>query len=130
MKLSTICESKYSLYASLMRLRPEMVNAAQNVYSNWEQDEFDGGGICDEISSAIGEVLSNNGIDTTEGGHDGDDHSYLVAYDNNESYIVDIPHHIYEQGDGYSWTKIQGVNFDIDSIEISQTDRPDWIESV
>jgi hypothetical protein len=112
-----------------MRLRPEMVSAAQNVYNDWEQDEFDSGGICDEISSAIGEVLSSNGIDSTEGGHAGDDHSYLVAYDNDESYIVDVPHHIYEQGGGYNWTKIQGVNFDINSIVISQTDRPDWIDN-
>jgi hypothetical protein len=128
MKLSTICEARYSLYASLMRLRPEIIKVVQSIYDEWEQEEFDSGGICDEISSAIGGVLTSNGIECTEGGHDGDDHSYLIAYDDNESYVVDIPYHIYEQGGGYNWTKVQGVNFDIDNIEISPTDRPDWID--
>jgi hypothetical protein len=126
MQLSSITGGS-SLYKRLMAIRPHIAAAAQEVYDLWEQDEFDSGGICDEISSAINTVINSAGIDATEGGHDGDDHSYMVAYDNITAFIVDIPYDTYEIGGGYSWEKIPDVVFTPDDIIIAPTQRPDWV---
>lgn len=103
-----------------------MAKAAQPIYDDWADDEF-AGGICDEISNAIGDVLSAAGIDWTEGGHEGDDHSYAVAYNDTEAYVVDIPYRCYETGGGYSWQKIPDVTFDANDVTIEECPRPDWI---
>jgi hypothetical protein len=72
--------SKFSqttgLLQSLLALRPQMAQAAQDVYNSWEQDadgldvDVGGGGICDEISQAMSSVIVSNipGVDITEGG--------------------------------------------------------------
>ena len=122
------------LLQTLERLRPAFAAAAQSVYDTWELDEegldpeLGAGGICDSIADAIGHVLVQNGVDYTDGGHDGDDHAYLVAYNSDESYVVDIPCHIYEQGGGYSWTKVPDVQFEPSDVTIVRVDRPDWID--
>jgi hypothetical protein len=123
MKISLINES-HDLRKRLVVLRPSMVSAAQLIYDEWDEEE---GGICDMISSAFADIMSQNGIESTEGGHEGDDHSYMIAYDDDESYAVDIDHTMYEIGGGYSWTKIPNVVFDVDDIIISRVYRPDWI---
>jgi hypothetical protein len=119
--------SNNMLGKKLMSLRPQLVAAAQEVYDNWEADEFDSGGICDQISAAMSTILADHNIESTEGGHEGDDHSFIVAYDEHDSFVVDIEPYTYEQGGGYSWEKIQGVTFEPNDILIYETDRPDWI---
>lgn len=134
MKLDVISDDNVDLKTRLNRLRLSLAKAAQSVYDEWEQNddkidiEFGVGGICDAISNKIGDVLSNFGIDYTEGGHDGDDHSWLIAYDDFSAYIVDIPADVYEIGGGMRWIKIPDVVFSPDSINIVKTDRPDWID--
>jgi hypothetical protein len=131
MRLSLICERPTLLYTALLRLRPQMAVAAQAVYDDWnptdEHDEYGGGGICDSISNAIAGVLMNAGIDATEGGHDGDDHAFTIAYDDVEAYCVDIPPHLYEMGGGYNWQKIDGVHFNAADVYVSECPRPDWV---
>jgi len=109
----------------LESLRPEFCIAAQEVYDDWDQ-EMNYGGICDEIEQAISGVLGMHGIDSTLGGQDGDDHAYTVAFNDSESYIIDIPYHIYEHGSGFAWSKIEGVQFIPDHIEIYQIDHQEW----
>lgn len=135
MKLATIVEGVQNLAARLNELRPAMAAAAQAIYDAWdpEYDEFGdaevgGGGICDQIAQAIGEILTDANIDYTEGGHEGDDHAYLIAYDDQNSYLVDIPYSHYESGGGMSWTRHPDVTFTPDMIEIHETHRPDWID--
>lgn len=129
--MESVCiaeESSGILFKRLQRLVPQLLAAAQQVYDEWERiDEFDEGGICDLVSSALSGVLSQHGIDSTEGGHDGDNHSYIIAYDDADSFIVDVDPDIYEVGSGYSWTKIPNVVFDESNLIIEPTDRPDWI---
>lgn len=127
---STIFENINQLYNKLLKLQPRFAMAAQRIYNEWtpEEDDFAGGGICDEIADAISSICADNGIDTTYGGHDGDDHAYIIAYDDQETYVVDIPHHIYEYGGGYSWTKRNGVQFDAADVVIAEVDRPDWVD--
>lgn len=116
---------------ALIKLRPQMAAAAQNVYDEWEPDEegddvFGGGGICDAISGAIaGVIVSHMDANTAEGGQDGDDHAWTIAYSPTEAsevYGVDIHPYVYERGSGYSWTKIPGVRFDADDVEIFPVD--------
>jgi len=120
-----------SLHDRIRQLTPAMAKAAQAVYDAWNQDEdgmdeeFGGGGACDEIASEIASILAHAGIDTTEGGQDGDDHAYLYAYDDREAFEVDIPPHVYERGSGYSWTKIPGVVFEADDVQITPVKRAD-----
>lgn len=131
MRLKHIIENRSKLYNILLRLRPQLAASAQIIYDGWapgDDDEFSGGGICDAISNAFGEVLSNFNIDYTEGGYDGDDHSYLIAYNDQEAYVVDIPPEVYESGGGYNWSKIHDVQFSTEDVVIAPTDRPDWVD--
>lgn len=129
-----VTEAIVSLERQLMMLRPEIAKAAQAVYDQWETDDEEldpvvgGGGICDEIAQAIGEVLLLHDIDYTDGGHDGDDHAYLIAYDNESAYVVDIAPQNYESGGGMVWTKIPNITFTPEMVEVIETYRPDWID--
>lgn len=122
------------LYQQLMALRPQMAFAAQKIYNEWEQNEegmdaeLGGGGICDEVSNAISDVVYRNlrNAEITEGGHEGDDHSWLIVHNQQEAYGVDISCHIYERGGGYSWQKLQGVHFSPDDISIWEVPHPGW----
>lgn len=89
--------------------------------ANSKYDEWDGefGGICDQIAESISSILSDVGIDTVEGGHDGDDHAWVLARIGSKVYIVDIPPHIYERGGGYNWQKIPDVKFQAGDVQIS-----------
>lgn len=123
MRLYLICESR--LVEKLNALRPQLAAAAQQVYDLWDDS---GQGICDSITEAWQNLLAAANIDHTIGGQEGDDHSYLVAYDDAHSYVVDIPPHFYETGGGYSWSKIPDITFSPNDITIAATWRPDWID--
>lgn len=117
---------KISLYDELTGLKNNMAKAAQNAYNEWEQDEsgqdeiFGGGGICDDISMKLAEVIADNilNVNLTEGGQQGDEHMWLIAHRDNEVYGVDIPPSIYEIGGGYVWDKIPDVIFSPEHINI------------
>lgn len=132
MKLRQINENRVRLYSLLLQLRPQLAAAAQTVYDSWEPEdeynEFGSGGICDAIANSFGDILSHHGIDYTEGGHDGDDHAYLIAYNDKEAYVIDIPYSTYETGGGYSWSKVNDVQFSPDDVTIAEVDRPDWVD--
>ena len=107
--------------SELMSLRPEITRVAQEIYDEWElDDEWGRGGICDEIADAIAGVVASNieDIEIEEGGHEGDDHAYIIADKDGEKYIIDLPHHLYEAGGGYAWKKIQNVKFQEDDVVI------------
>jgi len=105
--------------------------AAQKVYDEWAPDEegydevFGGGGICDEISKEITSVIATHiECNVYEGGHEGDDHAYLVVQTQNESYIVDIHQSVYESGGGYSWCKTPDVEIKPSDITITLNPHP------
>jgi hypothetical protein len=114
------------LKMELQQLRRKMAAAAQKVYDRWEQDEeghdeeFGTGGICDEIATAISNVIQDQaiGADIFEGGHEGDDHNWVIVQDGDEAYGVDIPPAIYEYGGGYNWTKREDVTFEPSHVVI------------
>jgi 2'-5' RNA ligase/GNAT superfamily N-acetyltransferase len=127
-------EGAKSLQAQLMALRPQMAQVAQGIYDDWDSGgyrsseggdiEFGEGGICDSIAREIGGIIASKirDVEVTDGGQDGDDHAWTIAYRGKEVYGIDIPHTLYERGGGYSWTKVPGVTFSADDVEIFPLD--------
>jgi hypothetical protein len=112
-------------------LLPQLAQAAQQVYDQWEQDEegidpeLGGGGICQDIAEAMSHVLNIAGIDATtiDNGGMGDQHVWILAKFREGVVEVDIPPEIYERGGGYNWTKIPGIVFTPQHIHYSILDR-------
>lgn len=106
----------------LMALRSEIVIQAQQIYDDWELDNdvYGGGGICDRIAEEIGGIISMSipDVEVEEGGQEGDDHNWVMVRKGNEIYGVDIPYWIYERGGGYSWTKIPGIKFNTNNVDV------------
>jgi transcriptional regulator with XRE-family HTH domain len=96
------------LCARIGMLRARLAGAANEAIAEFE---WSGGGACDVVADALASVLAGAGIDTLEGGHDGDDHAWLIAYDGaaREACGVDVPASIYERGGGYSWQRLEGT---------------------
>lgn len=123
-----------SLLDDLERLRPELAAAAQAVVDEWQPDEegvdedYGGGGVCDDVASAMSEVIGAlDGVEITEGGHDGDDHAWLIVYDAKDAFSVDVPPGVYETGGGYRWEKIDGAQISADDVVISPVRRSDVV---
>jgi hypothetical protein len=119
-----------NLFDQLTRIRPELSKVAQSILNEWEQDEFDelgGGGVCDLISSALSEVIYNKipDVEIQDGGHEGDDHSWLIVFNETEAVGVDIPSSLYETGGGYSWTKIQNAVISPSDVSLWEINRKD-----
>ena len=122
-----------NLQQQLLALRPQLAAAAQRVLDAWQPDEdgvdevFGSGGACDEICREMMDVVVNNvpGVEVVEGGQDGDDHAYFIAYDDENAFIVDIPPGVYETGAGYSWRKLPDVQVDAEDVVIESMDRRD-----
>jgi hypothetical protein len=118
------------LFAALWALRPQIAAAAQEVYDGWQQDDdgvdevLGGGGICQDVAEAIAGVVSGAGIDATTQFDEYEHHVECIAYSDAEAFYVDIPYSLYETGGGYSWKKINGVNFSPDNVTFAPTEPP------
>jgi tRNA nucleotidyltransferase/poly(A) polymerase len=122
-----------SLFEDLNKLRNQFVSAAQSIVDAWHQDEdgmddeLGSGGICDRIASALASVINSNisNVDITDGGQDGDDHAFIIVYNDQEAFGVDISPGVYETGAGYNWRKIPGAKIDTADIDIWKINRKD-----
>ena len=117
---------------TLMNLRPQMAAAAQQVYDAWEQgenDEYNGGGICQDIAEAISDVIYSQFPGEFDAGtvnaQCGEQHVWVMMAVRNEGFEIDVPYSLYERGGGYTWEKIQGVKFDPSDIMIAPIDHQD-----
>lgn len=118
------------LKTQLEQIRTLMVKAAQEVYDAWQQDEeglddvYGGGGICDDIANALASVIIENveNVEYINGGQDGDDHCWIIVFNDEAAFEIDIPPYVYESGGGYNWRKIEGVEFNVNDILICETD--------
>lgn len=121
------------LYRKLMALRPHLAHAAQQVYDQWDasDEEFGDpevgfGGICQDISCAVSDVLAQHGIGTRElDAQTGEQHVWTFAHDGENGYHVDIHPGHYETGGGYNWQKIPGVQFTPDHVDITHEPNPE-----
>lgn len=118
-------------------LRQELAQAAQEIYDQWDQSGPDGdielgfGGICQDIASAMANVLSQNGIHcSTVFSSVGDNHVWVVAVVDDGVYEVDIPYHVYEFGSGYTWNKKENIVFTEEDVCIARLshDPKDYIQ--
>ena len=127
-----------SLLQKLKQLRPLLAQAAQAVIDEWVQDDegLDGdlgaGGACDVVSQAMSAVIGSfiPDADVVDGGHDGDDHMWLIVVSGSEAVGVDIPPGVYETGGGYSWKKIDDAKIESADVAIWKIDRRDVTASV
>lgn len=128
------------LRTAIHKRRAAFARAAQNVLDEWQQDDegvdevFGAGGACDAIANAFRDVLDFEYIDAdghrrhpsvTDGGHPGDDHAWLIAYDDHEAVAVDLPANVYETGGGYRWRKRPGVRVHPSDLVIEPIKRSD-----
>jgi hypothetical protein len=131
LKLSETFVSSQSLKSQLYSLRSKIIEAAQKILDEWSQDEegmdeeFGGGGACDQISNAITDIIGQNipNVNFMDGGMEGDDHAYPIIYNDEKAFIIDIPNYIYEIGGGYSWRKIPNVILKENDVVIEEIDR-------
>lgn len=114
-------------FQDLKALVPKIIEAAQQAYDEWEQDEdgqdpeLGAGGICQDIASKIAEVLEQHGIDaSTVSAHIGDQHVWTIAKVKEGIYKIDISPQVYEIGSGYNWKKRPNVTFVPDHIHFEK----------
>ena len=119
-KLNEAINPNSKLFQTINTLKKDLINAAQKVYNQWEQDEeghdehYGSGGICDDIAEEMCNVISNKTkYCCFHLYNEYDCHTSIYVYDteNKEIYNIDIPPYVYEQGNAYTWKKIPDVQF-------------------
>jgi GNAT superfamily N-acetyltransferase len=132
--------STNSFENNLERLTSEFVDAAQQIYDNWDEDPdvYAGGGICHLIADSFVEIINKNypNYSATTFTRDDIQHVETIVYniepdilydeddENNdqvELVIIDLSSYIYERGGGFSWTKIPDVEFSNNDITFYKT---------
>jgi hypothetical protein len=112
--------------AVIKPLRPQMAIVAQRVYDRWtqgENDDLNGGGICHLIADEIASILSDVGVPIATQCSTYEQHVYCIAQCQEGIFEIDIPYQTYEHGGGFSWTKLPDVHFTSDDIVISKLDH-------
>ena len=111
-------------------LKQELAQAAQVVYDQWlpdeegGDDEWGGGGICHLIADAMVHVLDKHGIEATTMQQEvGENHTFTVGKTSKGIYVFDISPYVYENGGGYTWTKIPDVQFTENDVAVNLITR-------
>lgn len=101
-------------------LATKIIQEAQKVYDDWDEsdkDSYAGGGICHYIADVICDVLDNHNITCTTISSSHEQHVYSVAKLKDGVYSIDIPWSYYETGGGFSWKKLEDVEFENSMLE-------------
>lgn len=96
-------------------LMPQILAAVQRDYDDWDEqdrDTYAGGGICHIIADSICGILGDAGIDSTPVSCNYEQHVYVAARFEEGVYTIDIPYYVYEEGGGFTWSKIPNVRFE------------------
>jgi hypothetical protein len=131
---------KSDFLTKLQALTSEFVEAAQRIYDDWDEnpDVYAGGGICHLIADAFVEIIYKHYPNYTASTFTRDDiqHVETIVYNMDsdslydedlddetdiETVMIDLSPYIYEQGGGFSWTKIPEVEFDNTDITFYRT---------
>lgn len=125
--------------SDLKSLTSEFVKAAQDIYDEWDEhpDVYFGGGICHLIADAFVEIITDKFPQYTATTFTRDDiqHVETIVYNIDpdsldedideetdiETVMIDLNPYIYENGGGFSWTKIPDVEFDNEDITFYRT---------
>ena len=122
--------------AALAGLRRALALAADGVVRAWEQDkdgqdpELGAGGTCDLVADALAGALAAGlpeALDARleDGGHEGDDHAWLLVHAGGEVWGVDVPADVYETGGGMRWHKRPGARVGPGDVAIWRIDAGD-----
>ena len=122
-----------SLLQKLNDLRSDLAQAVQLVVDEWElnedgfSDDLGSGGVCDLVSEAMSGVIYDkiDSVEILDGGHDGDDHAWIIVVSSTEAVGVNIPPGVYETGGGYSWKKIENITVEPSDISLWEINRKD-----
>jgi hypothetical protein len=133
---------KQDFLSNLESLTSEFVEAAQKIYDDWDEhpDVYFGGGICHLIADAFVEIVYKHYPHYTASTFTRDDiqHVETIVYNIDsdslndddddvdvetdiETVMIDLSPYIYENGGGFSWTKIPDVEFDNNDITFYRT---------
>ena len=131
---------KQDFLSNLESLTSEFVEAAQKIYDGWDEDPdvYFGGGICHLIADAFVEIVYKHYPHYTASTFTRDDiqHVETIVYNiysdslndddvdvetDIETVMIDLSPYIYENGGGFSWTKIPDVEFDNNDITFYRT---------
>jgi hypothetical protein len=129
-------EARTNLLQQLNALKPQFIQVAQQVYNAWsagEDDDLNGGGICDQIAGEIADVINHHVIGVNAGTIQsgcGENHIWVIVHDDQSAFEVDVPYHIYERGGGYNWEKIPGVIFKPQDVVISPMNYQDAVNAL
>ena len=129
-----------SFLKNLKSLTSEFVEVAQKIYDDWDEnpDEYFNGGICHLIADAFVEIIYKHYPHYTATTMTRDDiqHVETIVYNMDfdslndddldeetdiETVMIDLNPYIYEEGGGFSWTKIPDVEFENNDISFYKT---------
>ena len=130
---------KQDFLSNLESLTSEFVEASQKIYDDWDEhpDVYFGGGICHLIADAFVEIVYKHYPHYTASTFTRDDiqHVETIVFNIDsdslnddvdvetdiETVMIDLSPYIYENGGGFSWTKIPDVEFDNNDITFYRT---------
>ncbi len=126
--------SQSEVQTILLGLRSGIASESQLIYDAWDAgyDEFGDtqfgfGGICDDITRAIEEIVTTHTpFQAAEGGQEGSEHSFAVVKTPEGYFTIDVPYSLYETGGGMNWRKIPGVQFSENDVEIGYLGTEDY----
>ena len=129
-----------SFLKNLKSLTSEFVEVAQKIYDDWDEnpDVYFNGGICHLIADAFVEIIYKHYPHYTATTLTRDDiqHVETIVYNMDfdslsddeldeetdiETVMIDLNPYIYEEGGGFSWTKIPDVEFENNDISFYKT---------
>ncbi|MFZ2152057.1 MAG: hypothetical protein WAV09_03055 [Minisyncoccia bacterium] len=116
--------------------KTQAAREAQEIYDAWEQDadgmddEYGGGGICDNIAGALADALTAAGIDAFTFHYENENHTVAIAMIAGGTVEVDIPLQLYERGSYYSYTKVKGFKFGPEHIFLTPLGGPEVFEEL
>jgi len=104
---------------------PHLISIAKHLYDRWTSNK-NGNGICSYIAESWAKYINNTyrtqGVRATEHYEDQigtGEHVKVIVYSGEISYIIDLPHTLYEKKVGkHSWMKIPDVKFTTGQITI------------
>lgn len=115
------------LKKELARLKSRFARAAQRVLDGYDPERYGGGGICDDVASAMADVAAMTLHDVDVDLHGWDDHAWIVVWNQHEAWSVDIPPSVYETGGGYSWTVDVGAKIRPNHVVFQKVRLRDWL---
>jgi len=140
MRLIEFTTRHVSLRNELIKLRPLFVEAVQKIYDKWNVKKY-GDGICVIIAEKFENIVNKNWYEfkafaEARGQNKSETHTFVIVFNETESYIIDIPYWKYETSKKMNsffgivprWKKIPNVIFTEKDIRIIKIPRMKFMD--